>query len=179
MRKTTALISSALFAALTAAGAFLRIPTPVGAVTLQFLFAAMSGILLGRRWAPVSQAVYVLLGLAGLPIFTTGGGLQALLQPTGGFLVGLIPMAWCIGLMTGKQPLTFGRACRACAVGLLVLYAIGLPWMHLVLTVLLHRSWSVGQTFLWGMLVYLPWDLGKILLSAWLCPRLRAALVRP
>ncbi len=178
MRKTTAMILSALFAALTAAGAFLRIPTPVSAVTLQIFFTAMAGVLLGRRWGAASQAVYVLLGLTGLPIFTAGGGLQTLLQPTGGFLVGLIPMAWVIGFVTERQGVTFGSVCLACAAGLLVLYAIGLPWLHLVMTVLLHKSWSISQTLLSGMVVFLPWDMGKILLTALLCPRLRAAVIR-
>lgn len=178
MRKTTAMILSALFAALTAAGAFLRILTPVAAVTLQIFFTAMAGVLLGRRWGTASQMIYVLLGLAGLPIFTAGGGLQALLQPTGGFLVGLIPMAWVIGFVTEKHGVTFGSICLACSAGLFVLYAIGLPWLHLVMTVLLHKSWSISQTLLSGMVVFLPWDLGKILLAAFLCPRLHAAAVR-
>ena len=79
MRKTTLMILSALFAALTALGAFLRIPTPVSSFTLQILFTGMAGCLLGRRWGAVSQLIYVLLGLAGLPIFTSGGGIAALL----------------------------------------------------------------------------------------------------
>ena len=71
---TRKLVYSALFSALTAVGAFLRIPMGLSSVTLQYLFTAMAGLLLGRRWGPLSQAVYVLLGLVGLPIFTMGGG---------------------------------------------------------------------------------------------------------
>ena len=60
-------------------------------MTLQYLFTAMAGLLLGRRWGALSQAVYVLLGLVGLPIFTMGGGFGYVFQPTFGFLLGLIP----------------------------------------------------------------------------------------
>mgnify|MGYP002514908971 CR=1 FL=1 len=74
MKQTRSMILAALFAALTAVGAFIRIPTPVSAFTLQVFFAAMAGALLGRKWGMASQLIYVALGLLGLPIFTSGGG---------------------------------------------------------------------------------------------------------
>ena len=73
--KTRSLILAALFAALTAIGAFLKIPLGALSLTLQFFFTAMAGVLLGPRWGAASQAVFVALGLAGLPVFTMGGGL--------------------------------------------------------------------------------------------------------
>ena len=91
------LVYTALFAVLTAVGAFLRIPLGVSSITLQFLFTAMAGVLLGAGGGALSQAVYVVLGLVGLPIFTAGGGFGYVLQPTVGFLVGLIPSAAVIG----------------------------------------------------------------------------------
>ena len=69
------LVLTALFAALTAIGAFLRIPAGEISFTLQVFFTSMAGILLGPWWGAASQVVYVLLGLIGLPIFTEGGGL--------------------------------------------------------------------------------------------------------
>ena len=80
--KTRSLILAALFAALTAIGAFLKIPLGALSLTLQFFFTAMAGVLLGPRWGAASQAVYVALGLAGLPVFTMGGGLGYV--PSGG-----------------------------------------------------------------------------------------------
>ena len=56
-----------MFAALTAVGAFIRIPFALSAITLQFFFTAMAGLVLGAGWGAASQAVYVLLGLVGLP----------------------------------------------------------------------------------------------------------------
>lgn len=178
MKQTRSLILTALFAAMTAVGAFLRIPTPVSSVTLQVFFTAMAGVLLGARWGAASQAVYVLLGLVGLPVFTSGGGPGALLQPTGGFLVGMILMAWVVGKITRRWGFTFGTICLACGCGLAVLYAVGLPWMHLILTLWLDQPWTVRQTLWSGMLVCLPWDLVKILLTAALCSRIRPILSR-
>ena len=74
MNNTRKLVYTALLAALTAAGAFMRIPMGYSSVTLQYLFTAMAGLLLGRKWGALSQLIYVCLGLVGLPIFTMGGG---------------------------------------------------------------------------------------------------------
>ena len=176
MQRTRNLILTALFAALTAVGAFLRIPTPTSSFTLQVFFTAMAGVLLGSRRGAASQTVYVLLGLVGLPVFTSGGGPGVLLQPTGGFLPGMIAMAWVTGRITERRGHSFGTICLACAVGLLALYAVGLPWMHGILAGYLQQDWSVQQTLVSGMLVFLPWDLGKLLLAAVLCSRIRPRL---
>ena len=92
-RKTLMLVLTALFAALTAIGAFFKIPFALAAISLQFLFTAMAGILLGAGYGALSQGVYVLIGLVGVPIFALGGGFSYVLQPTFGFLLGLIPSA--------------------------------------------------------------------------------------
>ena len=173
MNRTRALILTALFAALTAAGELIRIPTPTSSFTLQVFFTAMAGVLLGAKWGAASQLVYVLLGLTGLPIFTSGGGPGALLQPTGGFLFGMIAMAWVVGRVTERWGHDFWRICLACGAGLLALYAVGLPWLHGILTVYLEREWSLRQTVVSGMLIFLPWDLGKLVLAAALCARIR------
>ena len=70
------MLLSALFAALTAIGAFIRLPAGPTSITLQFLFSALAGILLGVKWGTVSQLLYVGLGLLGLPVFTMGGGIS-------------------------------------------------------------------------------------------------------
>ena len=101
--KTRMMILAALFAALTAVGAFIRFPLGTMSVTLQFMFTAMAGVLLGAKWGAVSQTVYVVLGLVGLPVFTMGGGIGYVMQPSFGFLLGLIPTAWVIGRLTEKR----------------------------------------------------------------------------
>lgn len=168
-------IYAALLAALTAAGAFMRIPMGYSSVTLQYLFTAMAGLLLGRKWGAASQAVYVLLGLAGLPIFTMGGGLGYVFQPTFGFLIGLIPAAWAVGAAAGES-LSPRRMALAAAAGLAVLYAVGLPYMAVILNAYMGKGMDL-RAILWaGMLPYLPGDAVKIIIAAALCPILRRRL---
>ena len=159
--KTHSLILTALFAALTAVGAFLKIPFPLSAITLQFFFTAMAGTLLGKKYGALSQAVYVLLGLVGVPIFALGGGFSYVFQPTFGFLLGLIPSAWVIGSLA-RRPLTFWRSVTAMLAGLAVLYAIGVPYMALIANAYLGKGLTFWQVLKNGMLIYLPGDMLKI-----------------
>ena len=166
------LVLTALFAALTAIGAFLRIPAGEISFTLQVFFTSMAGILLGPWWGAASQVVYVLLGLIGLPIFTEGG-----------FLLGLPLMAMVIGLLTRdlKASTLRGHAVRgmlrialACVAGLAVLYLIGLPYMYFVLA----GKWSIQKTIVSGCLIFLPFDALKIVVTTLLCVRLLPVLRR-
>lgn len=170
--KTKDLILTALFAALTAVGAFLRVPTPISSFTLQVFFSCLAGILLGPKYGALSQLVYVLLGLAGLPVFTTGGGLGFLVHPTAGFALGLIPLAAVSGAFVKKLGSGFWNICVSCLAGEVVFYAIGLPYMHLVLTLYLQKQQTVWQTVLGGMLIFLPWDGLKILVCGLVGKRL-------
>ncbi len=173
--RTKMLARTALFAALTAVGAFLKIPLGFSSITLQFFFTAMAGCLLGPAWGALSQFVYVALGLLGLPIFTLGGGLSYLLQPTFGFLLGLIPCAWVIGLIT-KGGKSWWRVALACLAGLAVLYAVGLPYMALVLNVYMGKGLGFWAVLKAGMIPFLPGDALKIVVGALLFPKLSKAM---
>lgn len=92
MSKTQSLTYCSLFTALIAAGAFIKIPVPVVPFTLQFLFTTLAGLLLGAKRGFISVAAYMVLGLAGLPIFSAGGGFWYIFQPSFGYIIG-----FCIG----------------------------------------------------------------------------------
>lgn len=71
--------------------------TPVP-ITLQTFFVLLSGILLGRSWGGISQAIYVIAGALGVQWFSGGiGGLGVIFGPTGGYLIGFIFAAFFLG----------------------------------------------------------------------------------
>lgn len=169
--KTKMLILVALFASLTAVGAFIKIPFLYSSITLQVFFTLLAGVLLGPKYGALSQIVYVALGLLGLPIFTGGGGLGYFLYPTCGFLIGLIPMAFVVGKLTeGGRSLR--RVVLASLVGLVVLYLIGLPYMALILNVYMGKTMDLWGVLMAGMIPFLPGDMVKIAFVAILCPKL-------
>lgn len=159
------MVLAALFTALTAIGAFIQIPLGFTSITLQVLFSCLAGVLLGPKWGAVSQAVYVALGLVGLPVFTQGGGLGYLVKPSMGFLFGLILLSWLVGLFTcrDRSPL---RVVLACAAGVLAMYAVALPYMYAVLDLYMGMEKSVLDVIKGGMLIYLPGDAVKITVTA-------------
>ena len=165
------LCMAALFAALTAAGSFIRIPLGVSTMTLQLLFTAMAGVLLDARTAALSQAVYVALGLLGLPVFTQGGGIGYLLEPTCGFLLALPAAAYVIGRLAKKRT-SRGRIALSCAAGFCVVYAVGLPYMAAVCNLYLGQAMDARAVFAAGMAPFLLGDALKIALCAAVCPQI-------
>lgn len=140
---TLAFIS--LFAALTAIGAFIKIPLPFVPFTLQVLFVFLAGSLLGSKRGMQSQLVYVGIGLAGLPIFTQGGGIGYFLQPTFGYLMGYIAGAFVVGWMIERiaNPKTY-HFILANLAGLLVVYLMGIPYLYMALNIWMGvpSSWA-------------------------------------
>ena len=116
--KTKDLALIALFTALTAAGAFIRIPIPMVPFTLQFLFTTLAGLLLGAKRGALSVLCYLILGLIGLPIFSDGGGIFYVLQPTFGYLIGFLAGAFITGWIAHKTDArSFLRLFAACFAG--------------------------------------------------------------
>ena len=160
-------VITALFAALVAAGAFIRIPLPPVPITLQTLFALIAGCVLPLPLAAASIAVYLFLGIIGLPIFTSGGGLAAVLGPTGGYLMGLLPAVIVGAIMT--KAMKGGRI--ACAVSSLVMdviiYAAGLVWLGSSMEL------SFMATLSAGLIPFIVGDVIKYIVTVMISPSLR------
>lgn len=151
----------AVFAALTAVGAFIKIPTPIVPYTLQFLFCAYAGILLGSRQGLYSQALYILLGLIGIPVFVNGGGPAYVLQPTFGYLLGFALCAYVIGkCMEGfGTAVTFGKLLGAILLGLFLIYLVGVPYLYLIVNLYLGKSMAWGTALAVGFTPYIIPDM--------------------
>jgi biotin transport system substrate-specific component len=127
------MVSAALFAALTAAGAYVAIPIGPVPIVLQNLFVLLAGLMLGARWAMTSMGVYLVAGLCGLPVFHGGsGGLGILAGPTGGYLIGFVPAAAVVGWLAPPGSRQVGRDAVAVSAGVLIIYAFGVPWLKMV-----------------------------------------------
>ena len=94
-----------------------------------------------------------------------------MLHPTFGFLVGLIPTAWIIGKLT-EHDRSAKRVALACFAGLAALYAVGVPYMGVIVNAYLGKGLTLWQILKSGMLIYLPGDCLKIALTALAAPRL-------
>lgn len=168
MFKTKEIILIGLFAALTAIGAFLSLPNPLAPAvpfTLQPLMVMLAGIMLGAKGGMLSQLVYMLLGLAGLPVFAGFmGGVGSIFRPSFGYIIGFIFAAGAIGHLS-KDSLSFGRVLLAALAGLFVIYLFGVPYLYVILNFVVGKTVSLATALKIGLLIYLPWDIIKALLA--------------
>ncbi|MBO5249057.1 MAG: biotin transporter BioY [Clostridia bacterium] len=127
MNKTLRLVWMALFSALLGLVSQLALPLPAGIpLTLQTFAAALCGRVLGPSSAAVSLSVWLILGAAGVPLFSGfRGGMSVLLGPTGGFLAGLLLLAVFCGLAPTGKKLSYAVAS---VTGLILCHLTGLLW---------------------------------------------------
>lgn len=174
---TKSIILCAIFAALSAVGAFIRVPFPLIPFTLQFPIVALAGVLLGSRYGMMSQLVYVFVGLVGFPVFTKGGGLNYVFEPTFGYLIGFIIAAYAIGKFLEKtNKYTFWNILLACIIGIMIDYIIGVGYMYLIMTVYLKSAATIWGVAWSGAIIFLPKDIILCALTALLGSKLLPAL---
>jgi len=164
------LVYAAMFAALTAAGAFFAIPIAAVPITLQDLFTTLAGLLLGAGVGALSQITYILLGLAGLPVFAGGkAGIGVLLGPTGGYLIGFVLGAYTIGKLAEikKHPSVWWFFISA-LVGHAVIYGAGITWLSYIAHLSLRKAAIVG------LLPFLPGDFLKCIVAALVARKIKS-----
>lgn len=104
-------------------------------VTMQTYAIALIGFLLGLKMGTFIVGVYLILGLIGLPVFSNfGSGPAKLVGPTGGYLIGFIPMIILIGLagkiiQKNKSPVTYIRTILLASAGLICCHLLGIIWL--------------------------------------------------
>jgi len=172
------MLFAAMFAALTAVGAFIKIPIfpyPVP-ITLQTAFVYLCGLLLPPKAALFSQLTYVLLGLVGIPVFTGGGGIGYVLNPTFGYLLAFVFAAPLMsklarGTLYQPRPRKLRFALGGAAI-LLLVQLCGVGYMALISAVYLGQPLPLSRA-VYLVYIFLPLDLIKLALVAPLSLQLR------
>ena len=161
---TKELVLTAMFSALLAVCSWISIPIGAIAFTLQTFAVFCAVNLLGGRNGLFSILVYLLLGAAGLPVFSGfKSGIGVLAGPTGGYIIGFIFIAlifWAgTKLMGDKLPVRIALM----TAGLAICYAFGTIWF-----VFGYSKGGSHMSFLNAMKIcvfpFIPFDLGKLVL---------------
>jgi biotin transport system substrate-specific component len=158
---------SLLFAGFTGLCAQLRfyLPfTPVP-VTGQVFAVLLSGIILGKKYGPLSQVFYLLFGIAGIPWFVLGP-----IGPTGGYIVGFITAPYIIGELVERArlkhdsdmhiPIPFVTLLSTMLAGVAIIYVLGLIQFSIFTQTGLIRSMK------FAVLPFIPFDAAKAVLAA-------------
>lgn len=176
---TRDMILCALFAALIAIGAFIRIPIPYVPITFQGFFVLLAGFLLGPKYGAVSMLIYIAIGLAGIPIFTEGGGIMYVLKPTFGYLIGFAVCAFVVGMRTRKlEKLTMGNLFATGMIGMIPVYLIGVVYFYFIMNYALGTPIGVWAAIWSCIVLVLPADILRCLLASWIAKRMIPVLKR-
>ncbi len=165
VRDVALVAAGALLVYLTARVAFPVPGSPVP-ITGQTFGVLLVGGALGFRRGLIAVALYVVLGVVGLPFFAEGkGGLTVIWGATGGYLVGFAVAGALVGRLAELGwDRRLGGALGAMMLGNVVIYAVGLPWLKVV------TGMSVQDTVANGLSPFLVGDVLKLVLAAVLFP---------
>lgn len=141
------------------------IPVPI---TAQSMGVMLAGCIIGAKRGALAYALLVVLVAVGLPVLAGGrGGLAVLMGPTGGYIFGWIIGSYVAGLVAQQfvregqtAARQFGGFLIASLIGgIVVVYAIGMPWLSMV-------SGTPFDTVVMGSLAFIPGDLLKAVIAA-------------
>lgn len=170
---TYAMAVTALMTAVTCILAPLSIPIGPVPISLTNFAIYLSLYLLDWKKGTVSYILYLLLGLVGLPVFSGfTGGIGKLAGPTGGYIIGFIPMAIIAGIVIDKYTEKWLLCLLAMIVGTIVCYALGTAWLA-------YEAKMDMMAALWaGVIPFIPGDLVKMALAILIAPKIRAQVCR-
>ena len=176
---TVQLVLCAVFAALTAVCAQITIPIGAVPISLSLLPPLLCAALLSPRYAVLSMAVYLLMGLCGLPVFSgMSGGPGKLFGVTGGYIIGYIPLAWLTGLIykkygsTARMPVRLAFMIIGMIVGNIALYVIGTAWFMVI------TGMDLGASLAACVIPFIPGNFIKMAAVCFIAPPVENAIRR-
>lgn len=145
-------------------------PVPISLTNLVIYFSLY---LLGWKLGTLSYVIYLLIGLVGVPVFSGfTAGPAKLFGPTGGYLIGFIPMAIIAGIVIDKYTEKWLLCLLAMIIGTTVCYALGTAWLA-------YEAKMDMMAALWaGVIPFIPGDLVKMALAILIAPKIRAQVCR-
>ena len=163
----------AVMAAVMAVVAPFALPIGPVPISLATLVVYLTVYVLGWKRGTLATLVYILLGVVGMPVFSGfTGGLGKVMGPTGGYIIGYLPLALLAGLFVERFPERRTMQLVGMLLGTAVLYALGTAWFCQAMDSPLGAALSAC------VIPFLPGDLVKIVVSMLAGPVLRSRLRR-
>jgi len=172
------MVYCALFAALIAIGAFIKIPVPNIPNTLQFLFTNLAGLMLGRKKGLIAVCLYIFIGLTGIPVFAAGGGIDYIFRPTFGYIIGFAIGTWLAGFISEHREKTTKTYILAGLANMAVVYTIGLVYFYLMSNFYLNKTINIQALLLSGVVYCAPGDIFYCIASGILVKRLQPIMTK-
>ena len=163
VNKTAEMTKMALMVAMNCVSAYIIIPLPfsLSPIALQTLIVNLTGYVLSAKQAFMTMLVYLLVGLAGVPVFTGGSaGPGKLFGPTGGYIIGFLFTAVFLAYFRGEKYSFKRYALLGCVIGIPLIYVFGVVQLKLIT----GMGWD--KAIMTGALPFIPLDIVKCLAAA-------------
>ena len=163
VNKTAEMTKMALMVAMNCVSAYIIIPLPfsLSPLALQTLIVNLTGYVLNAKQAFMTMLVYLLVGLAGVPVFTGGSaGPGKLFGPTGGYIIGFLFTAVFLAYFRGEKYSFKRYALLGCVIGIPLIYVFGVVQLKLIT----GMGWD--KAIMTGALPFIPLDIVKCLAAA-------------
>lgn len=163
VNKTAEMTKMALMVAMNCVSAYIIIPLPfsLSPIALQTLIVNLTGYVLNAKQSFMTMLVYLLVGLAGVPVFTGGSaGPGKLFGPTGGYIIGFLFTAVFLAYFRGEKYSFKRYALLGCVIGIPLIYVFGVVQLKLIT----GMSWD--KAIMTGALPFIPLDIVKCLAAA-------------
>lgn len=171
--KLRSIILASIFAAITAILAQVQFQAFMIPFSGQTLAVGLAATILGSRLGALSIFCYMLLGLIGVPVFAGfSSGLQAIIGPSGGYIIGFIVTAYVTGLILEKTAFTYKMAIVANIVGMVITLIFGTIQLKYVA----ELPWSLAIAN--GVTPFIIVGIIKAILASWLGILVRHRLVK-
>lgn len=163
VNKTAEMTKMALMVAMNCVSAYIIIPLPfsLSPLALQTMIVNLTGYVLNAKQAFMTMLVYLLVGLAGVPVFTGGSaGPGKLFGPTGGYIIGFLFTAVFLAYFRGEKYSFKRYALLGCVIGIPLIYVFGVVQLKLIT----GMGWD--KAIMTGALPFIPLDIVKCLAAA-------------
>lgn len=163
VNKTAEMTKMALMVAMNCVSAYIIIPLPfsLSPLALQTMIVNLTGYVLNAKQAFMTMLVYLLVGLAGVPVFTGGSaGPGKLFGPTGGYIIGFLFTAVFLAYFRGEKYSFKRYALLGCVIGIPLIYVFGVVQLKLIT----GMGWD--KAIMTGALPFIPLNIVKCLAAA-------------
>jgi biotin transport system substrate-specific component len=169
------IIYSSLMAAVTSILGYLVIPLPFTPIPItgQSLAVMIAGCVLTPAQAALSMLIFLLLGCAGIPVFSGGrSGIGIIVGKSGGYFLGYLIGVVIISVLSHRKQ-SFVNMFLACVLGgIVIVHFLGAGWLGFITNV------GIKKAFVLGSLPFIPGDLLKAVVAAFISLRLNKEMRR-
>src|SRR5579862_613709 len=167
-RQVALVFGASLFVALCARITIPLLPLTPVPLTVQNFGVLLVGLLLGSRKGFAAMTLYLIEGIAGLPVFnpTGPGGVAQLFGPTGGFLLVYPLVAFLAGYLFERGAKSFARAALAGLLAEIMLFLGGLSWLYIF-------THSLAKAAYFGLYWFIAAEVLKVMFAAGIATRWR------